>query len=111
MKDNGGTCKRGFLQSVVVTANEKASGLQITRDDVKNVVRRIEREEKKNVQKISPIEPPSSIPKSNSSRHSIDNNLLSIYASLANDQSSTPPSDDSQQPAHTIVGIFFVIIR
>ena len=34
VKDNGGACKRGFLQSIVVTANEKASGLQITRDDI-----------------------------------------------------------------------------
>ena len=95
VKDNGGACTRGFLQSIVVTANEKASGLQITRDDIKNVVRRIEKEEKKNAPKISPIEPPSSIPKSNSSLHSIDNNLLSIYESSANDQSSTS-SDDSQ---------------
>ena len=87
VKDNGGACKRGFLQSVVVTANEKASGLQITRDDIKNVVRRIEKEVKKNAAKISPIP--------NSSLHSIDNNLLSIYASSANDQSSTS-SDDSQ---------------
>lgn len=95
VKDNGGACKRGFLQSIVVTANEKASGLQITRDDIKNVVRRIEKEEKKNAPNISPIELPSSIPKSNSSLHSIDNNLLSVYESSANDQSSTS-SDDSQ---------------
>ena len=95
VKDNGGACKRGFLQSIAVTANEKASGLQITRDDIKNVVRRIEKEEKKNAPNISPIELPSSIPKSNSSLHSIDNNLLSVYESSANDQSSTS-SDDSQ---------------
>ena len=88
VKDNGGACKRGFLQSIVVTANEKASGLQITRNDIKNVVRRIEKEEKKNAPNISPIELPSSIPKSNSSLHSIDNNLLSIYESSANNQSS-----------------------
>ena len=43
VKENGGTCKRGFIQSIVATANEKASGLQITHDNIQNEVRKIKK--------------------------------------------------------------------
>jgi len=36
VNENGGRCKRGFLQHIIDTANEKANGLGITRDGINN---------------------------------------------------------------------------
>ena len=38
---NGGKCKRGFVKQLVDSANEKAPGLDITRNDINNEERRL----------------------------------------------------------------------
>ena len=54
LKENNGKCKRGFMKSLIDKAVATAPTLGITRDDVKNEVKRVQ---KKNVSnKISPNE-------------------------------------------------------
>ena len=43
VKENVGSYKMSFLQSIIITANEKSSGLQITHDNIQNEVRKIKK--------------------------------------------------------------------
>ena len=77
---NGGKCKRGFVKGLVDQAGASAQGLKITRDDINNEIKRMQKDNNSRISLVSPTEGPASDP-TPASADSLNLNLLAFTAS------------------------------